>query len=224
MKLHELDLPIGKSLALKMVGLDYKTYQIDVELVGYVKGKSLMVSVPNKPGQVLFQAGSTVQVSAQLSEGSMWFEADIETINESPLLYLVLEYPVGVEFERRRQHPRFAVDTPVEIMGYTALGMKTSSLTGYMLDVSVGGGKIVLEKELTNMVTKIDVGVMLSQPGFERDMTLQAKVKNNAELSEWYPECGFAYGVEFIDIDSVNALFLQAYCLRSTLDNKALLC
>jgi hypothetical protein len=224
MKLHEIDLPIGKTLALKMVGLDYKSYQIDVEFIGYAKGKSLMVSVANKPGQVLFQAGATAQLAAQLPEGTVWFEADIEYIHESPFLYLVLEYPVGVEFERRRQHSRFKVDTAVEVMGYAGLGMKTSSLAGYMLDVSVGGGRITLEKELTAMVTKIDVGVKLVHADFERDMTLAAKVKNNAALSDSYPECGFSYGIEFIDIESVDALFLQAYCLRAALDNKALLC
>ena len=222
MRFDELSLPVGKTLTIKLVGLDYKSHSFEGQLVGYRRGKNIIVAIPAKPGQILLQTGSTVSVSAILPEGTIGFEADIEYIHELPFLYLVLEYPVGLDFDRRRKEPRFPVDTAIEIFGHTGLGIKTRVMHGYMLDVSEHGARIVVEKELTSMITQIDVGVQLSAHALERNMTIIAQVRNNAALAEDYPDCGFAYGIEFIEVDAADGLFMTAYCLRQTLDNLAL--
>ncbi|WP_101759952.1 PilZ domain-containing protein [Oceanicoccus sp. KOV_DT_Chl] len=194
-----------------------------MQLLGFNEGKNLLVTVLSKPGQVLLQAGQAVSLEAPMAKGSVQFETAIEHIHESPFLYLVLDYPLGVNFSRLRQHERIPVDTPVELTGHTALGMNTSSINGFMLDVSVTGAKIVLEKEITSMVTTMTVGVMLSAQGLERDMELTAELRNKTEPSEAYPECGFAYGIEFINQDEINALFLHAFCLQEVIRGRALL-
>ena len=222
MRFDEVSLPVGKTFTMKLVGLDYKSHSFEGQLLGYRRGKNIVISVPAKPGQVLLQAGSTVSVSATLPEGTIWFEADIEYIHELPFLYLVLEYPLGLEFDRRRKEPRFPVDTPIEILGHTGLGMKTGAMHGYMLDVSEHGARIVVEKELTSMITKIEVGVQLTASGLERNMNIVAQVRNSAAVAEDYPDCGFAYGVEFTEVDPVDGLFMTAYCLRQTVDELAL--
>lgn len=224
MRLNELSLPVGKKLSLKVVGLDYKKHQIEAQLMGYVEGKNLLVMLLSKPGQILLQPGQAVSLEAQLPDGSVQFESEIEHVHESPFLYVVLDYPLGVNFTRQRQHSRIPVDTPVEITGYTSMGTTTSSIHGFMLDVSRGGARLVLEKELTGMVTKVSVGVMLSAQELERDMTIMAEVRQSAELSDHYPECGFAYGVEFVDVDPVDALFLRCYNLQEVARGRALLC
>jgi c-di-GMP-binding flagellar brake protein YcgR len=224
MRLNELSLPMGKSLSLKVVGLDYKKHQVDAQLMGYVEGKSLLVMLLSKPGQILLQPGQAMSIEAQLPEGRVQFESEIEHVHDSPFLYLVLDYPLGVNFILQRQHSRIPVDTPVEITAYTSMGTTSSSIHGFMLDVSRGGARLVLEKELTSMVTKVSVGVMLESQGLERDMTIMAELRKSAEVSDNYPECGFAYGVEFIEVDPVNGLFLHCYTLQEVARGRALLC
>ncbi len=224
MRLHELGLAIGKHLSIHLIGLDYKKHQFDAELIGYQKNESVMVALLSKPGQVLLHPGQKMSVSAKLPEGSVSFDSEIEQVMESPFLYLRIEYPVAVNVQRQRQHIRINVDTPVEVSAHTGLGMTTSAILGYMQDVSYGGARLVLEKELTAMVTTISIGVMLESEGLERNMTLQAKVRNNAELAKDYPNCGFAYGVEFTEIDPVDDLFLRTFCLQEANVGKALLC
>ena len=224
MRFKELSLPVGKKMTMHVVGLDYKRHQMDAQLVGYYEGKNLVVALLSKPGQILLQQGQAVSLAAQLPEGSVQFETEIEHIHDSPFLYVVLDYPLGVNFSPLRQHSRLPVDTPVEVTGHTGMGMTTSSIHGNMLDVSRGGARLVLEKELTTMVTQISLGVMLESQGLERDMTLTAKVSNTAETSDLYPECGFAYGVEFIEIDEVDDLFLRSYCLQEINRGRALMC
>ncbi len=224
MRFKELSLPAGKKMTMYVVGLDYKKHQLDAQMIGYYEGKNLMLALLSKPGQILLQQGQAVSLVAQMPEGSVQFESEIEHIHDSPFLYLVLDYPLGVNFTTMRHHSRLPVDTPVEVTGHTGMGMTTSSIHGNMLDVSRGGARLVLEKELTTMVTKISLGVMLESQGLERDMTLTAKVVNTAEISDLYPECGFAYGVEFIDMDEVNDLFLRSYCLQEISRGRALMC
>ena len=224
MRFNELSLPVGKKMTMHVVGLDYKKHQLDAQLVGYYEGKNLVVALLSKPGQILLQQGQAVSLVAQMPEGSVQFETDIEHIHDSPFLYVVLDYPLGVNFTSTRAHSRLPVDTPVEVTGHTGMGMTTSSIHGNMLDVSRSGARLVLEKELTTMVTKISLGVMLESQGLERDMTLTAKVTNTAETSDLYPECSFAYGVEFIEMDEIHDLFLRSYCLQEINRGRALLC
>lgn len=224
MRFNELSLPIGKTMSLRMVGLDYKKHHFNVQLIGFVEGKNLIVSVVSKPGQILLQTGTMVSFVVETPTGVAKFDVEIEHIHESPFLYLVLDYPVAIDFFAQRQHPRFPVDTPIELTGFTELGMTTASINGYMKDVSVEGARIVLEKELTPLVTKSSVGVMLSSLDVSRDMTLTAQVRNNAELADDYPECGFAYGIQFIELDDADASFLRILSLQESLRGRGILC
>ncbi len=224
MRFKELELPIGKKMNLRMVGLDYKKHQLDTQLLGYYDGKSLLVAVLSKPGQILLQPGQGVSLDMALPTGQVQFETDIEYIVESPFLYLLLDYPLGVDFKQLRKNPRVPVDTPIVVTGKTALGMNTSPLHGYMLDVSLSGARIVLEKEITSMVIELSVGVMLDSLGLERDMELTAEQRKPAELSEMYPECGFAYGIEFKALDEVDDLFLRSFTQQEVARGRALMC
>lgn len=224
MRLHQLDIAIGKKLTINIVGQDYKSHQFAAQLMGYQKGESVLVALPSKPGQVLLHAGLKATLKGELADGQFSFETEIEQVFESNFLYLHLAYPAAVDFQQRRGHIRVKQDTPVEVNAHTGLGMITSAISGYMMDVSYGGARLVLEKELTNMVTKINIGVMLESEGLERNMTLTAELRKKAELANDYPACGFAYGVEFIELNEVDDLFLRCFCLQEINQGRELMC
>ncbi len=224
MRLHQLDIPIGQELKLNIIGLDYKNHTFSVELVGYHKGKSVVLALLSKPGQVLLHKGLKASVMGELPDGSFSFESEVEAVEGEPYLHIHLEYPVSVEYKKAREYIRIKVDTPVEVNAQTGLGMTTSTISGYMLDVSYGGARLVLEKELTAMVTKLEVGVMLSTEGLERDMTLIGEVRNKAALSEDHPDCGFAYGVEFTEVKPDDDVFLRCFCLQQQMQGRIVSC
>ncbi|MEE8060030.1 MAG: PilZ domain-containing protein [Pseudomonadales bacterium] len=209
---------------MNIVGQDYKKYQFDAQLLGYQKGECVLVTLMSKPGQILLHSGLKATLDGVLADGRFSFESEIEQVFESPFLYLHLDYPVAVDFQQQRQHIRVKVNTPVEVNAHTSLGMTASTIHGHMMDVSYGGARIVLEKQLTTMVTKISIGVMLESEGLERNMTLTAEICDQAELAKDYPECGFAYGVEFIAVDLVDNLFLRSFCLQEISRNRELMC
>lgn len=217
MRLYELDLSIGHKLTLKIVGLDYKAHSFDVELVGYQKGESVALTLLSKPGQVLLHKGLKATVSGELIDGRFSFESEIDEVLETPFLHVHLDFPTAVEYRQLRHYPRFRVDTPVEVSAMTGLGMKTSAISGYMLDVSRGGARLVLEKELTAMVTQLSVGVMLSAGDLKRNLQLTAVVSNQSKPVEQYSQCPFAYGIEFRELPEPEDLFLRCFCLQAQL-------
>ena len=223
MRFEELDLPVGKTLRVTIVGLDYKRHKSNAELVGYKRGKSIIVYLQEKPPQVLLRDTLPVQVEMELPTGTASFESEIYSFAEYPFLSLQLDYPAGVKFQQLRRDIRVPVDANVEIVGHTNIGMTTDAIFGHVLDISYSGARLVTEKELTSMVTKVSLGVFLSEGGIARDMDLTAEIRNQAELSPDYPDCGFAYGVELIDLDETDALFLRAVCLQKIQQQRYLL-
>lgn len=224
MRLEELNLSIGQPLELIIVGQDYKRHQCRGELIGYKAGKSLSIHIPIKPPQVLLRDKLPLEVTVQLPNGVATFESEIEQLNEFPFLALQCEYPRSVNFERKRREVRIPVDTQVQVIGHTNIGMKTDSISGYALDVSFTGGRIALEKELTNMVKKISVGLLLETEDIRRDLEIMAVVRNQSEKSDDHPDCNFCYGIEFIELEDIDRFFLRAYCLEQIQKENFLYC
>ncbi len=224
MRFEELKLPVGKRFKLTLVGLDYKRHECEAQLVGYGEQKVVFAGLPNKPAQVLLHEGLKAEARIPLMDGVASFETTLEKIVEFPFLYVQLDYPGRIHKETLRQSARIKVDKAVEVNAHTGLGMTASAILGHMLDVSVAGARLVLEKELTAMVTKTSLAVQLSIPGLQRNMQVMAVIKNTSQTSADYPECGFAYGVEFIELEAIDRYFLQAFCTQQTLKERYLLC
>ncbi|MGK0441391.1 MAG: c-di-GMP-binding flagellar brake protein YcgR [Pseudohongiellaceae bacterium] len=224
MRFEELKLSIGTTFDLTIIGQDYKRHSCKASLMGYQKNCHVWIELINKPPQVLLHQGLKIEGTISNALGFAEFESEIDDLDQSSSPYIVLDYPVNIRFNELRKEPRFPVDEPVEIIGKTAMGMDTSAMHGYVLDVSCSGARVVVEKELTKMVTQASVGVKLSIPGLERDMTLMAKVRKESKKDESHPEYGFAYGLKFIDFSKIDQYFIQAFCYRMELQARQLLC
>ena len=224
MRFDELKLAVGTTFNLIIIGQDYKRHSCIASLVGYQKNRRLWIELINKPPQVLLHQGLKVEGRIANALGIAEFDSEIDDIDQSTSPYIILDYPVNIQFNSLRNEPRLPVDEPVEVVGKTALGMDTSAMHGYMLDVSCSGARLVLEKELTNMVTQVSLGVKLSLPGLERDMTVLAKVCKSSQASDEYPDYKFAYGVKFTDLAAIDEYFIQAFCARLQLQNRQLIC
>jgi c-di-GMP-binding flagellar brake protein YcgR len=224
MRFEELKLPVATRFELIIVGQDYKKHRCEAVLVGFDPGRYITVTLVNKPPQVYLHAGAAVEGRICNAYGTASFSAEIDTLREARITYLDLSYPGAIQFRSLRQFARFPIDTPVEIQAHTALGMTANTIYGHMLDISEQGARIVVEKELTKMVTKISLGVFISGFGLERDISLTAVVRNTALCSRDYPECEFAYGIEFTELEPVDGYFLQAFTSKMQLQQRQLQC
>jgi hypothetical protein len=224
MRFEELKLSIGTTFDLTIIGQDYKRHSCKASLMGYQKNRRVWVELINKPPQVLLHQGLKIEGRISNALGFADFESEIEDLDQTSSPFVVLDYPVNIQFNGLRKEPRFPVDEPIEVVGKTALGMDTSAMHGYILDVSYSGARIVVEKELTKMVTQASVGVKLSLPGLERDMTLMVKICKASTIDSGHPEYNFAYGVRFVELSDTDNYFIQALCSRMELQSRQLLC
>ena len=223
MRFEELKLIIGTYFNLIIIGQDYKRHACQASLIGYQQRRRLLIELINKPPQVLLHEGLKIEASINNALGRAKFDSKIDELDQSPPPYLILDYPIGVDFEAIRKQPRVLVDEPIEVIGQAALGMATSAMHGYMLNVSCLGARIVVEKELTSMVTLISVGVFLNIPGLERNMMLNAKICKQAPPSDEHPEYGFSYGIAFESLDDTDKYFLNAFCFQMELQSRQIL-
>jgi hypothetical protein len=224
MRLDELNLSISEPLKLTITGLDYKRHHCKAELVGLKKDKTLILHLPAKPPQVLLQEDMVIRVEIALPKGNVSFETGIDRIQEQPSLILHCDYPVGIDYQKRREEIRVPLDTPVTVVGHTKMNMDTYLIKGHILDVSFSGARIVLEKELTKMVTHLSLTVLLSDGVIEKEVKLTAKIRNPSEPSKEHPECGFSYGLKFMDVPEMESLFLRVICLQHIQQQKLLRC
>ena len=224
MRFEELKLAIATQFELTIIGQDYKRHNCQAKLIGYQKPMRLMVELNNKPPQVLLHQGLKIEGEVNTALGHAHFESEIDELVQGSSPYLILDYPSHIDYQQLRAEPRLPVDQPIEVVGKTALGMDTSPMHGYILDVSCSGARIVVEKELTAMVTHISMGVMLSAAGLERDMTVLAKVVAASKTSDEHPDYHFAYGLQFLDLQAIDQYFLQAFCHKLELQARQLSC
>lgn len=223
MRFHELGLAIDKQIELAMIGQDYKKHAMSGRLIGFQKDHFLMVALPDKSPQVLLREGLAVSVSFTTPLGSVRFDSQIEQLFEQPLLHIRLEYPPTIEFKPVRTMPRIKVDTAVEIIAHTGMGMSSSAIAGRLIDISEGGLRLLAAKELTKLVTTIDLSFSLSDQVLEKPLNLSARLRNKAARSDQYPEYPFAYGVQFFDVAEIDRYFLRAYCLAASERGRAVL-
>ena len=224
MKLNELKLPIGKPLKLTVVGQDYKQHEFFGNLMGYEVGEVLMISLPVKPGQVLLRQGLQVSIEIPLPSGIARFNTSIESIVESSFRYVCLAYPARIEFEKLRDGVRVPIDTPITLQAHTNLGMSTSLIHGQMLDVSASGANIVTEKKLSKIITKVTIGALLSISGLEKNLNLTAVIRQINKPSKGHAQYNYAYGIQFIEIEEINDLFIRLFIHEVVENEGALLC
>lgn len=224
MQFDELAVNLGWLLNVEITGQDYKRHHCQARLVGYQSTRRIFIELINKPPQILLHQGLKIFVQVPLALGVANFETLIEGFEKGDSGYLILAAPEDINMTTLRQAPRIPVDEPIEVIGQTALGMATSSLHGYVLDISQQGACIVVEKELTKMVTEVTLGVCLSMDHLTRDMNLSAKLSRRLPAAEQHPDYHFSYGVSFLNVTDIDQYFLAAFCQGMVLKNNQVLC
>lgn len=226
MRLQDLSLAIGSQFQITIIGQDYKRHDCQAQLLGYhPAGRRLFVALINKSPQILLHAGLEVEGRLQTVLGCGSFKSELDVYHDlGSQPYLELDFPAGIQFQSLRASARIPVDSPVSLQAHTSLGITAQTIHGNMLDLSEHGARVVLEKELTNMVTKVELGVYIEGGGMKRDMTLFAQLKNTAPISDDYPDCGYGYGLKFIERRAADAYFIKAYCQQLQLQGRGISC
>lgn len=215
MRFHELNLPVGNVFDMTMIGQDYKKYTFLARLLGYQKNAFVIVTPLEKPPQILLRAGQGVSVRCLTGSGVARFESQVEQLEESSSgVILLLDYPPTIQFLRKRQWLRVGVDAPVRVVATTELGMKSGSINGQLIDLCEVGAKLVTDKELTKIVTQMNLTFRLADDVIQHDLDINATISAALASDDGGGPFPFTYGVKFTNISVMDSFFLRAYCLH----------
>ncbi len=211
MQFADLKLPVATRMQLEFVGQDYKRYPCEAVLLGYRSGESVLVYLPKRPPQVTLRLGIKVEAKMALQSGIVAFESFINQLCTQPFPYLHIAYPASVSLEPLRQVPRFPLNATLKAVAYSAIGVATSYLDGRFLDISVNGTRVSLEKELSSVVTRLDITATISVAGTEQQLALKTDMKRSFGRGDKGDQ-GWHYGLAFQELTPPQKLLLLALC------------
>ncbi len=194
---------VGETLYLQQV--DTPNVRYSVQLIGYVKNKSIFVTSPMVDGKLEFVRDGQTFVARAFSgkKAYAFVTAALKSVHV-PYPYLHLSYPK----ELRCTVVRRGVRVQVKLAATLSLGQPERSADLMLSDLSVGGASAVCKQALG---TKGEEGrIRLKVRAADQDESLNLKVALRSVVPSEAGE-GYKHGFEFLDVSSHDSLILSAY-------------
>lgn len=194
---------VGEKLFLQMQ--DNAAARFTVKMVGFLKGKSIIVSAPMVDGGApRIRDGQAFIVRAFTGKTAYAFTVIALKSVFFPYPYLHLSYPVQVRSTVIRQGSR----ANVKIIASVMIGGDEQSTVAVLNDLSTGGASGIIKK---NIGERGDAGVLkfkVNAAGNEEILTMNVILRS---LETMENEDGYRYGFQFIDLDPQSKLILSAF-------------
>lgn len=206
------DLQVGESLQIQFMD-DETRGQFYVKVVGFLPGRSVIVTTPEKEGRPLsVREGRAVLARSYSGDEARGFTCTVLRAQTQPYPYLHLSYPSKLETmaERQASRVRSALAVSVRPQAGDNAGrdvpavIRDVSNTGAQLLASAAVGKA---GDAVLIRARLPLDVIGDQP-----VDLPALIRNVQEEAEvkgslWRYRCG----VEFEPLDAQSTLILRAY-------------
>lgn len=207
----DLDLQVGESLQIQFMDDDTRG-QFYVKVVGFLPGRSVLVTTPEKEGRPLaVREGRAVLARSYSGEEARGFTCTVLRACSQPYAYLHLSYPSKLETmaERQASRVRSALAVSVRAIGEGA----ARDVPAVIRDVSKTGAQLLASANVGRAGDRIVIRARfpIDVVG-DQAVDLPALIRNVQEETEikgslWRYKCG----VEFDPLDTQSTLILRAY-------------
>ena len=202
-QMDEIRWYVGETL--HMQALNETDTRFVVKLIGYIKGKSVLVTAPMVDGKYIMVRDSQVFV-LRAFQGKKAFAFTVSALKSvfTPHPYLHLSYPKQVISSVIRHDAR----ATVKIIASVTFINPDRTVAATLVDLSLGGCSAVLKhavaekKESGAMTFKINV------VGNEGLLTIEFIARSVAQTDDGD---GYRYGFEFLNVSPQNKLILSAF-------------
>ncbi|MDH5766236.1 MAG: flagellar brake protein [Gammaproteobacteria bacterium] len=204
------DKPVLKAKHGDLVQLQYAPPLVDAErlnarLIGYVTGKSLILSAPTVSGTTPFLQEKQKFIVRMMCGSQVYaFESEILKYLTSPYTHVHLSYPQSIETMQVRNAQRVNTEITVSVQ----LSESGDSMPATMLNTSLTGALIKTDKINAKKGDTLIISAEFPFYEFKKYLRLTAVIRNVTTVAE---NQSFRYGVEFLDIDDDQKLILHGY-------------
>jgi len=213
--MDDLDINIGMNFNMQLLVGESKRRH-DVLVIGYLKGESLLVTMPRESG-VLATIFPHDEYIVRYFKGRniIAFKAKILHIATIPYNHLHLSFPTKLEKLEIRQAERIRISVPAQVL------VEGAKHWAVLRDLSASGAQLVTNNVIGQKNEHLEVYFELKFGDIERKIHLVAMIRNvRNNQNELSGKLEYQYGVEFIDTSEHDAIFVQGFVYEQLLNNR----
>ncbi len=215
-RLEDVRLSIGDTLQLqsRAAGDDSRHY---VKLIGFFKGRGVIVSAPTNKGQlVMMREGQAFVVRLFAGKSVYAFATSVQRVTSMPFPHVFLEYPREVRGLVVRRGARAKVSIICSVANPAAT---TQAAT--VVDLSVGGAMILSKAPLGDRNATILVSFKVEINGVEQLLKIPGVIRSVRTEAEDARGNRFHHGVEFTRMDSPVQVSLSGFVYQTLFEQSS---
>lgn len=211
--LEDIRLQVGDLLQLQGVAADAPRHA--VKLLGYAKGRSVMVTPPMVDGAYAMVKQDAAFVVRFFSGKSVYaFPAHVLKMSNTPFPYLHLSYPKKVRGMRVRRAQRASVRLISSVTDmYGAL------YAGTLVDISKGGALLATKAALGEIGDLLQLKFRLQFDDIDQFVHVKAGIRSVRSNPDSESEAfALHHGLEFVEVQGSDRLALSAYTYQKLIE------
>lgn len=202
---------IGERVQLRVLEQRQQPYY-SARLIGYISKQSLLVTRPRSAASPFIPVeGKQVEVRMVTGNNIYAFQSTIQRLCISPSHYMHLDFPSEVHVQQLRKSPWARVS-----IGIIVTDVRGVHEAARLVNLSPDGGQLHAPPTLGYAGETLRISFHASMDGLKTTLNLEATIqhvqqpKNGQEIESNMLE----YGISFQNVNSVDAIWLQALVYR----------
>jgi len=204
----DMQLNVGEMLQLVFAADDSQRKHA-TKVIGYLPGKSLLVTTPRIDGKVMMVREGQPVVVRMLSGNSVYaFNTQILATSLKPYAYLHLIYPAEIECIVVRKSLRVSADLEANVTRVTVDDPKGSVVAkGVIVDVSTSGAMLLADTPLGQVGDLLVMTLRVPVAGVQKYLKLSAIIRSLRVNNDG----NHLHGVEFQLLEEMDNIFLHGF-------------
>lgn len=188
-----------------------------VKLIGYLKNRGLIVSVPETDGElVMLREGQTFVARFFPGQHAYAFTTNVVKQTSIPYPHLHLSYPRHVRGLAIRKGSRIEAGLIAAVTGL--IDEQPLSASGKIVNLSTGGAALKSKMTLGNKGDIINIKFKIDFEGADYYLVFESVIRS-LSYEQADPVMPYSYGIQFVDVDNTMALVLAAYIYKQLADD-----
>lgn len=210
--IQDLQLNVGDIVQLQFA-LDETQRKHPTKVIGYLQGKSLLVTTPRIDGKVMLVREGQPVVVRMLSRNSVYaFNTQVLATSLKPFAYLHLSYPQAIEKIVVRKAMRVAADLETNISCVSADDPKANVQTkGRIRDVSTTGALVIAAQSLGEAGDLLTLTLRIPVAGVQKYLKISAVIRSRREVPQESGGTDWQHGVEFQLLEEMDNILLHGF-------------
>ncbi|HEY9198080.1 MAG TPA: flagellar brake protein [Gammaproteobacteria bacterium] len=207
-----LQLNIGDIVQLQF-SADESQRKHPTRVIGYLPGKSLLVTTPRIDGKVMLVREGQPVVVRMLSRNSVYaFNTQILATSLRPYAYLHLTYPQEIEKIVVRKAMRVASNLETNITCVSADDPAANVQTkGSIRDLSTAGALLIADHCLGEPGDLLVLTLRIPVAGTQKYLKLSALIRSRRDLPPEDGKVNWQHGVEFQLLEEMDSILLHGF-------------